>query len=86
MGQKIKQDEIIQLGKNIHELREKKGLTQEEVTQKMQLIGISISRGTYSKIEMGIRHVEASELEAIRDILGTSYEDLLAHTGVKVED
>jgi len=31
----------------------------------------------YSKIEMGIHHIEASLLENIRDILNTTYDELL---------
>ena len=81
MGQKLKQDEIIMLGQNIRELRLKKKIKQEEMVARLQVRGISISRTGYTKIELGRRHVETSCLEAIRDILGTTYERLMAHTG-----
>lgn len=81
MSQKIKQSDDIVIGRNIGILRAEKGITQEGMATQLQLKGISISRGTYSKIEMGTRHIEANCLEAIRDILGTTYERLLAHTG-----
>lgn len=77
MEQKIKQDDVIRIGQNIGHLRREKNMTQEDMTRELQLLGISISRGTYSKIEMGIHHIEASLLENIRDILGTSYDELL---------
>lgn len=80
MSQKLKQDETIFLGKNIREIRMEKGLTQDQMTAKLQVMGIPISRVSYAKIEMGTRHVETSCLEAIRDILGTTYERLMAHT------
>ena len=81
MKQKIKSDELIHLGRNIKELRMKMNMTQEEVTQKLQLRGFSITRSTYAKMEIGMRHISASQLEAIRDILKTTYEELMEHTG-----
>ena len=80
MSQKIKQIEPIVLGKNICELRTAKNMTQDEMAQQLQLRNIDISRGTYSKIEMGVRHVTTAELEAIRDILETDYDTLFQHT------
>ncbi len=80
MVQKIKQDKDIIIGKNIRLLRLNKDKTQDDMVRELQLLGVSISRGTYSKIEMGVRHISASELEYIRDILGTTYEELLKHT------
>ncbi len=81
MSQKLKQDETIFLGKNIREIRMEKGLTQDQVTAKLQVMGIPISRVSYAKIGRGTRHVETSWLEAIKEVLGTTYERLLAHTG-----
>lgn len=80
MDQRIKQDEIINLGSNIRNLRLKNGYTQEDVVRLLQLAGNSISRATYSKIEMGIHHVTASQLELLRDIFRTDYDTLLKHT------
>jgi len=77
MEQKIKQDDAIRIGQNIGRLRREKNMTQEDMTRELQLLGVSISRGTYSKIEMGIHHIEASLLENIRDILNTTYDELL---------
>ena len=80
MGQKIKQDEGIMIGKNIRDIRVEKRITQEEVAERLLAYGIKISRGTYSKIEMGIRNIEATSLEAIKNILDTTYERLFEHT------
>ncbi len=77
MEQKIKQDDVIQIGQNIGRLRREQNMTQEDMTRELQLLGVAISRGTYSKIEMGIHHIEASLLENIRDILNTTYDELL---------
>ena len=80
MGQRIKQDEIILLGNNIRDIRLEKKLKQEEMVAKLQVRGISISRTSYTKIELGRRHIEASCLEAIKDILNTTYERIFEHT------
>ncbi len=77
MEQKIKQDDVIRIGQNIGRLRREQNMTQEDMTRELQLLGVAISRGTYSKIEMGIHHIEASLLENIRDILNTTYDELL---------
>ena len=80
MSQKIKQIEPIILGKNIKRIREEKGMTQEEMARNMQLKNIDISRGTYAKIEIGTRHITSIEMEVIRGILETTYEDMMEHT------
>ena len=76
----IKTDEVIMLGKNIREVRMQNKMTQEDVTTKLQLKGLPISRVTYAKIEAGIRNIEASYLEAIKDVLNTTYERIFEHT------
>ena len=76
----IKPDEVIMLGKNIREVRMQNKMTQEDVTTKLQLKGLPISRVTYAKIEAGIRNIEASYLEAIKDVLNTTYERIFEHT------
>lgn len=80
MDQKIKSDERINIGDNIRNCRYALGMTQEEMTAKLQLGGFLISRATYSKIEIGTHHVTASQLRMIKDILGTTYEQLFEET------
>jgi len=65
------------LGSGIRTYRTKQGLTQEQMTAKLQLLGCNISRGTYAKIEAGIRNIDVSELNTILRMLHISYEDLL---------
>jgi transcriptional regulator with XRE-family HTH domain len=76
MEQKIKQD-VISIGKNIRRIRIVKGIGQTELVRRLQLAGIEMTRETLVKIERGIQHVYASQLRAIRDILDTTYEELL---------
>ena len=80
LGQRIRQDEKIELGKNIRRIRKKRKIGQKEMAEKMQLHGIPISRDTYIKLERGDRNIGASELKVIKDILGTTYEELFEET------
>lgn len=73
--QKIKQDEIC-IGKNIREIRTKMAIGQTELVRKMQLRGISMTRESLVKIERGTQHIYASQLCAIRELLGVTYDDL----------
>lgn len=74
--QKIKQDSIC-IGKNIRELRLKRKMRQTQIVALLQLEGVSITRESLVKIERGIQHVYASQLRAIRDVLQTTYDELL---------
>ena len=78
MEQKIKQDSYIPIGENIRRIRKSKGIGQTELVRRLQLQGIEITRETLVKIERGIQHLQAQQLQGIRDILETSYDDLLA--------
>ena len=53
---------------------------QTELANRLQLEGIDMTRETLVKIERGIQHISASQLRGIRDVLGTSYEELLKET------
>ncbi|MFP3156111.1 helix-turn-helix domain-containing protein [Lachnospiraceae bacterium ZAX-1] len=75
--QKIKQDCNIQIGPNIRAIRQAKNIGQTQLVKQMQLIGVDITRETLVKIERGIQHIYASQLKAIRDILETTYDELL---------
>ncbi len=77
LGQRIRQDEKIHIGQNIRRIRKERKIGQKEMAEKMQLYRIPITRETYVKLERGIRNVGASELKAIKEILDTSYEELL---------
>lgn len=74
--QKIKQDFIF-IGKNIKDIRKQKKIKQIDVVREMQLMGIDITRESLVKIERGIQHIYATQLKAIKEILDTSYDELL---------
>lgn len=65
-----------QMGQNIRHIREGKGMTQELLSAKLQLAGCDITRSAVAKIEVGQRHIYPDEIRHIRQILGTTYEEL----------
>ena len=65
------------VGANIKRLREKAGLTQENLAAKPQIEGCDITRSAVAKIEVGQRHIYPDELILLKKILRTEYDDLL---------
>ncbi len=53
-----------------------KGLSQGEVTAKLQRFGWDIGRTTWTKIELGQRTLSDCELIAVADVLGVSLDRL----------
>ena len=74
--QKIKQDDI-HIGRNIRAIRKYQKIGQTELVTQLQLIGVDMTRETLVKIERGIQHIYATQLRGIKDILNTSYDELL---------
>ena len=64
------------IGNNIRKLREKAGLTQEQVAAKLQINGCDITRSAVAKIEVGQRHLYPDEIILLRKILSASYEEI----------
>lgn len=77
LEQKIKQDRDGNIGKNIREIRLAKGIGQTELVRMLDLQGTPITRECLVKIERGIQHIQVQQLRAIKNELGTSYEELL---------
>ncbi len=75
MEQKIKQD--ICIGANIRKIRQEKELGQTELVGLLQLEGVPMTREALVKIERGAQHIQASQLRAIKNALGVSYDELL---------
>ena len=74
--QKIKQNGIC-IGANIRRLRLEKRMGQTELVRLVQLEGIPMTRECLVKIERGVQHIQATQLRAIRDALGVTYDALL---------
>jgi len=64
------------LGRNISAIRQKKGLTQDQLSAKLQTVGCDITRSALAKIEVGQRHLYPDELKALKTVLEISYEDM----------
>ena len=77
LEQKIKQDNNGNIGKNIRAIRIAKGIGQTELVRLLDLQGVPITRECLVKIERGIQHIHVQQLKAIKDELGTTYEELL---------
>ena len=65
------------IGNKIKAARKNLGLTQDQVSARLQTEGCDISRGTLAKIELGIRKLKASEVSAFVKVLNLDYKDLL---------
>lgn len=65
-----------QMGGRIRELRERSGMTQEQLSAKLQLAGCDITRSALAKIEVGQRHIYPDEIKLLKEILETTFEEL----------
>ncbi|MDO5382265.1 MAG: helix-turn-helix transcriptional regulator [Eubacteriales bacterium] len=65
-----------QIGDNIRRLRIYRELTQEQLSAKLQTIGIDVTRSALAKIEVGQRHIYPDEIKGIRDVLDVQYENI----------
>ncbi len=73
---RIKQDtDKYNIGRNIRKYRRENHLTQEQTVAKLQLMGIDMSRGTYSHIECGIDNIRVEELLALAEIFRVTVAD-----------
>lgn len=50
-------------------------LTQEQTIAKLQLLGCSLTRGSYAKIEAGIQNISVQELLAMKEVFHADFED-----------
>ena len=64
------------VGNNIRILREKTGLTQEQLSAKLQIEGCDITRSALAKIEVGQRHLYPDEIILIKKILKISFDEI----------
>ncbi len=64
------------VGNKIKNLRKKQKMSQRVLSNKLELMGVYVCRGSVSRIEDGIRTVTDIELYAISRALGVSITDL----------
>ena len=71
--QKLKQD--VNIGTNIQRLRLRKGLTQEQTVAQLQVLGCSLTRATYAKIESGTYNIRISELLSMAKVFQATIQE-----------
>jgi transcriptional regulator with XRE-family HTH domain len=68
------------VGPKVRELRERGGMTQEQLTARCNLVGFNISRGTLAKIESRGRRITDEEVgllaKALKVDVSVLYENL----------
>ena len=64
-------------GKNISHLRANLAISQRELADRMQLIGIDIDKNAIQRIECGKRFVTDIELCAFTKVFNVTFEELL---------
>ena len=64
------------VGANIRILREKAGITQEQLSARLQVNGCDVTRSALAKIEVGQRHLYPDEIILIKEALKVRYEDI----------
>ena len=72
----MNRDIELAVGQSIRILRERAGLTQEQLSARLQVYGCDITRSALAKIEVGQRHLYPDEIMAIKESLGISYDDI----------
>lgn len=71
---KILQD--ISIGDNLQKIRKMRGMTQNEICIKMELLGRPMSQSTYAQIESGKRNIFVSDLITLKNVLSTTYDEI----------
>ena len=64
------------IGKNLKKLRVKLKISQQELSNKLELLGVYVCRGSISRIEDCSRTVTDIELFAIAEVLGVDPKEL----------
>lgn len=72
MNQRIEK----KIGENIRHLRERCGMTQEELSVQLKVKGCDITRSAVAKIEVGQRHLYPDEIILIKETLDVSFDEI----------
>lgn len=64
------------VGNNIRKLRERAGLTQDQLAAKLQVNGCDITRSALAKMEVGQRHIYPDEMILLHMLLNADYNDI----------
>ena len=64
------------IGANVKKIRKQKRISQQALSNKLELLGVYVCRGSISRIEDRSRTVTDIELYALSVVLGTSVDEL----------
>lgn len=76
MARIIDGDEMNLIGHNVRKLRKQQKMSQQELSNKLELLGVYVCRGSVSRIEDQSRTVTDIELFAIAKILNVTVTEL----------
>lgn len=63
------------VGTNIRRIRTKQGFLNKDIVAQLQLRGVEISTGTFSKVELGMNNPSVDMLIALTDILNCDFNE-----------
>lgn len=66
----------LRVGNNIRLLREKRGITQDQLAARLQVNGCDITRSSLAKIEVGQRHLYPDEIILLKALLAVNYDEI----------
>ena len=69
------------VGANVRALRKRCKMSQQALSNKLELLGVYVCRGSISRIEDGSRTVTDIEIYALAKSLGVSINDLFSNIG-----
>lgn len=64
-------------GKNVSEIRKKMKISQRELADRLQLVGLDVDKNAIQRIECGKRFVTDIELVYLSNVLNVSFDELL---------
>lgn len=73
------------IGENVKRVREKLGMSQAELSAKLELSAVYVCRGSVSRIEDYSRTVTDMELFAIAKVLGVEITELIDKNAITAE-
>lgn len=76
MARIIDGNEMNMIGENVRKFRKKKKMSQQALSNKLELMGVYVCRGSVSRIEDQSRTVTDIELYGIAEVLGVGIEEL----------
>lgn len=77
MARIIDGEKMNRIGGNVKRIRQKKRMSQQALSNKLELMGVWVCRGSISRIEDYSRTVTDIELYAISEVLNVSIEELM---------